>query len=179
MVVLQELLKIAVDFPLHLPTHAGVTTAAIGPADFDSINGGDHSPARPVGFQNAISLQLPGHLATKIENLGGILPLHCITERILADLANPFAQYAAAAFLAQELEAHCLNTVNRTELAGRSKKDGVKNFRPWMSWIVSTFGLRRLQLLPIENLIEIGFKLVALQISSSLSPPYVAESGEG
>ena len=110
MVVLRALLKLALDFPLHFPAHAGVTAAAIGAADFDSIDGGDHSPAGPVGLQDAISLQLLGHLATQIEDLGGILPLHRVTEHVLAEGANPFVQCAAAALR--------LNPVKRTKLAG-------------------------------------------------------------
>ena len=65
MVVLRALLKLAVDFPLHFPAHAGVTAAAIGAADFNSIDGGGHSHARPVRLQDAISLQLLGHLAAR------------------------------------------------------------------------------------------------------------------
>ena len=87
-----RILKLALDFPFHFPAHAGVTAAAIGAADFDSIDGGDHSPAGPVGLQDAISLQLLGHLATQI-----------------AEGANPFVQCAAAALR--------LNPVKRTKLA--------------------------------------------------------------
>jgi hypothetical protein len=111
---------LAFDFPLHLPAHADVTAAAIGAADFDSIDGGDYAPAGPVGLQDANSLQSLGNLATQIEDLGGILPLHRVTEHVLAEAANALAQCAAAALR--------LNPVKRAELAGGSQEDGVKNF---------------------------------------------------
>ena len=49
-------------------------------------------------------------MATKVEDLGGILPLHRITEHVLDEGTYTFMQCAAAAF--------GLNTVKRTKLAG-------------------------------------------------------------
>jgi hypothetical protein len=106
-------------------------------------------------LQDAISLQLLGHLATQIEDLGGILPLHRVAEHVLAEAANAFVQCAAAALR--------LHPVKRTKLAGGSQEDGVKSFCPGIQWILSTFGQCCRQAPPIEHLVEIGFELVTLQ----------------
>jgi hypothetical protein len=71
-------------------------------------------------MQDAISLQLLGYLASQVEDLGGILPLHRVTEHVFAEGANPLVQCAVAALR--------LNTMQGTKLAGRSEEDGVKRF---------------------------------------------------
>ena len=94
MVVFRALLKRASDFPLHFPAHAGVTAATIGGADFNSIDGGGHSPS-PVAGPHFSSVGLPP--GSQIEDLSGILPLYRVAGRILAQVADPLVQCAVAA----------------------------------------------------------------------------------
>ena len=81
------------------------------------------------------------------------LALKSVTDGVLAEKSDPFLEHAA--------DALCLDTVNGSELAGRSEKHGIEHLFPWMQWILPPFHHVLDQIGPVKEFIEMGFEQMA------------------
>ena len=162
MVVLRPPLQLAVHLAFDGSLQASFAAAAIRTANLDSIHGGHHSPAGPVGAQHAVALQLPSGQTTEIEHLFRGLAWQSVADGVLAQRSDPFLEYAV---LALGLEA-----VNGTKLTGRSKEHRIERLRPGMRRILPAFRHGRHRGSPVEGLVEIALDLMAAQRLGALLP---------
>jgi hypothetical protein len=86
-----------VDLPLDAALQTTGTTARIGTADLDAIDGGHHEPPRPTGVQYGVALDLSGHAATESENVLGVLALHGVGKGIVTERADALGQRSSTA----------------------------------------------------------------------------------
>jgi hypothetical protein len=126
----------------------------------NNAGSGRVEPPRPVGAQHPVALELAGDPATEIEYLLGGLALERIADGVLAERSDALGEHAVAAL--------GLEAVQRAKLTGRPQQHRIEDLGPGMRGVLAAFGHGRHGRRPVENLVEIGFKLVAAQGSGAL-----------
>jgi hypothetical protein len=105
--------------------------------------------------QHAVALRWPGDPTTEIKHLFRGLALKSVADGVLAQRSDPFLERAVLALR--------LDPVNRANLTGRSQEHRIEHLRPGMRRVVPAFRHAGHRRSPVEDLVEIGFELMAAQ----------------
>ena len=143
------------DLALDAALQTTGTTARIGTADLDAVDGGHDESARPTGVQHGVALDPSGDAAAEGEKVLRLLALHGVSEGIVTERADALGQRSSAA-LGFHLQ-------QGGDLSGGAEKKRGEHFAPGMLRAVPPLGHRGHVGKEVKDFVEISFKASSAQ----------------